>query len=325
MLPLMLGVVTLAGSSPYAAAAAVASANAVVQDLNFGRADDALQRLSAMLNQNPNDAQAHNLRCRVYYAEEQWDSAIADCEAAVKLQPGNSNFHLWLGRAYGLKAQHVSIMSGYKLAHKVAAEFQKAVQLDPHNAAALSDLGEFDTTAPGVAGGGTGHAVSVVEQLQGVDPAAALALEARIAEKHRDYAVAESDLKKAITESSDPAEAWMDLAGFYRKHHRIDDMIAAVHNGAALDSRHGPALVDGATDLSETGRELKVAIQWLQQYLASHAQSEEAPAFAVHAQLAKLLSQEGNSGAAQQELAAAHALASGYRIAPQSLSAKAGE
>jgi tetratricopeptide (TPR) repeat protein len=325
LLSIALGVVGLAGWSSSAWAAPVTSSSAVIQDLRFGRADDALQRLNAMLNQSPDDAQAHNLRCRVYYQEQQWDPAVADCEAAVKLQPDNSNFHLWLGRAYGLRAEHVSMMSGYKLAHKVAAEFQKAAQLDPRNAAALSDLGEFDTTAPRVAGGGSGHASSIVPQLQAVSPAAALQLEARIAENRKDYAAAESDLKKAITVSPDPAQAWMDLGSFYRKHGRMDDMIAAVHNGAAVDPQHGPALVDGAMNLSQAGREPATAIRWLQQYIASGAQSEDTPAFAVHAELAKLLAQQGEEQAAQQQIAAAHALASGYRISPQNLSARAGQ
>jgi len=320
LLPLVLSLCSL----PIRAAAPVPG-NPVVQDLNFGRADDALQRLNATLAQSPSDAQAHNYRCRVYYQEQQWDPAIADCEAAVRLEPGNSNYHLWLGRAYGLKAQHVSMMSGYKLAHKVAAEFQQAVQLDPRNAAALEDLGEFDTKAPGVAGGGVGHASNLVAQLQALDPAAALQLEAQIAENHKDYKSAEADLRTALTQSADPAAAWMELASFYRSRGRMDDMVAAVHNGAALDTRHTAALVDGADDLAAAGREPQVAVQYLQEYLASHAQSEDAPAFTVHAQLAKLLSEQGNGGAAEQQIAAAHALASGYRIAPQNLSAKVGQ
>jgi predicted Zn-dependent protease len=91
-------------------------ATSVRQDLDFGRADSALQRLGTVLSQNPSDAEAHNLRCRVFYQEEQWDAAIADCGAAVQQAPGESNFHLWLGRAYGQKAAHASLMSAYALA-----------------------------------------------------------------------------------------------------------------------------------------------------------------------------------------------------------------
>lgn len=287
--------------------------NPVQRDLNLGRADAALQQLNAELAQNPSDAEAYNLRCRVYYEEQLWDQAIADCEASVRLNPGDSNYHLWLGRAYGQKAGTVSLMQGYKLARKVAAEFAEAVQLDPRNGAALSDLGEFDVSAPAVAGGGLKRAQAVVQTLQQVDPAAALELQGRIAEDGKDYAAAEADFRGAIARSSDPAQAWMDLASFYRRRGEVGPMVAAAENGAALDKRHGPALVDGATDLAATNQQPQTAIRWLTDYLSSQAQSEDAPAFAVRAELAGLLEKQGDAQAAQQQLAVAHALASGYR------------
>lgn len=291
-----------------------ASAASPHQDLDFGRADSALQSLNAILAQNPNDPDARNLRCRVYYQEEEWDRAIGDCEAAVRAAGSNSNFHLWLGRAYGQKAAHASIVSGYPLARKVHAEFEQAIQLDPKNAEALADLGEFDVRAPSVVGGGVGKAEGILQQLATLNPAAALTLEARIAESKKDYAAAETDLREAIRNASNAANAWMDLASFYRRRGRLDEMVTAARTGAGLDPKHGPALVDGATNLALADREPQTAIHWLQQYLNSSAQSEIAPSFVVRAQLALLLQKQGDAEAAQQQLAVVHALASGYRV-----------
>ncbi|HEX4064825.1 MAG TPA: tetratricopeptide repeat protein [Acidobacteriaceae bacterium] len=300
------------------------AAKTVLQNLNLGRADEALQSLNSALALNPNDAQARNLRCRVYYEESEWDKAVADCEAAVALDPSDSNDHLWLGRAYGQKASHVSPLAGYKLAHKVRDEFEKAVRLDPQNTAALADLGEFDVRAPGVAGGSLTRAQDLVSRLQPLDPAEALLLQARIDEAKRDNSAAESTLKSAIVASSHPADAWMDLAAFYLHHKRIDDMIAAVNNGAAVDPHHGPALVDGANDLILAHRDLQTAVQWLEEYLSAQAQSELAPSFVVRAELANLLEEQGDQQAAQQEFSAVHSLASGYRVPSLNASAKAG-
>jgi tetratricopeptide (TPR) repeat protein len=293
---------------------AQSAADPVREDLRFGRADSALQALSAALSRNANDPEAHNLRCRVYYQEEQWDEAVSDCEAAVNLAQNNSNFHLWLGRAYGQRAAHSSLISAYQFARKTHTEFEQAVQLDAHNAAALADLGEYDVAAPTMLGGGLMNAEQVAVQLAAVSPAAALNLGARIAESKKEYPAAEVDLKRAIARSTYPAEAWMDLAAFYRRRGRIDEMVAAAHSGAALDKGHGSALVDGASNLSAAGREPETAILWLRQYLKSSSQSELAPAFVVGAQLAELLQQQGDEAAAEQERAAVHALASGYRI-----------
>ncbi len=72
--------------------------------LAAGRVDDAISTLRGELSQTPNDAQAHNLLCRAYFAVEDWDRAATACEKAVELAPNNSNYHLWLGRTYGEKA-----------------------------------------------------------------------------------------------------------------------------------------------------------------------------------------------------------------------------
>lgn len=301
-----------------------AVAKTAVQDLNLGRADEALQSLNAALAQNSNDAQAHNLRCRVYYEESEWDKAISDCEAAVALAPNDSNDSLWLGRAYGQKAAHISPLSAYKLAHRVHDAFEKAVQLDPRNTAALADLGEFEVAAPGVVGGSLSRAQGLVAQLQPLDAAGALLLQSRIDEGKKDYAGAESALKSAIVASSHPADAWMDLAAFYLRRKRIDEMVAATKNGAALDTAHGPALVEGANNLILAHRDPQTAIQWLQAYLNAHAQSEMAPSFVARAELANLLQDQGQQQQAQQQLAAVHALASAYRVPALNVSAKAG-
>ena len=66
----------------------------------------------------------------------------------------------------------------------------------------------------------------VAQQLEAFAPDRAHYLRARIAEGQKDYARAEEEYKAAIEHSKDPADAWMDLASFYRKRQRWDDMIA---------------------------------------------------------------------------------------------------
>ena len=105
--------------------------------------NNAISRLSSSLATDPGDAEAHNLLCRVYYQEERWDNAIHECAAAVQLAPMDSGYHLWLGRAYGEKADSIHSIKAYGLAKKVRSEFEQAVHLESGNVAALSDLGDF--------------------------------------------------------------------------------------------------------------------------------------------------------------------------------------
>ena len=288
-------------------------------DLTMGRADDAISRLHLLLSANPENAEAHNLLCRVYYQEEQWDDAIGECETAVKLAPLDSEYHLWLGRAYGEKARNIHSIKAYELAKKVRSEFARAVELDSGNADALSDLGEFYAAAPGIVGGDKRKAQDMARALEKHEPAQAYQLQGFLAEKNRNYALAEFEYKAAVEASSQPAEAWMDLAAFYSRRRKRKQMLQAVRAGIDADRKaakpHGPALVDGAALLSRNNEEPQLAIQLLRLYLASPNQSADSPAFQVDVQLSRLLEQQGDLAGARQQFEAAAALAREYHPA----------
>jgi tetratricopeptide (TPR) repeat protein len=288
----------------------------VSADLTVGRADDAISRLSSSLTANPADAEAHNLLCRVYYQEERWDEAIHECETAVRLMSQESEYHLWLGRAYGEKADKIHSIKAYGLAKKVRDEFERAVQLDGANVDALSDLGEFYTAAPGIVGGGKKKAQDVAQTLERYGPAQAHQLKGRLAEKDKNLTLAETEFKAAVDASNQSADAWMALASFYSRHRQSDQMLEALHVGIDADAKaakpHGAALVDGASLLTRNNQEPQLAIQLLRLYLASPNKSADTPAFQVHAQLSRLLEQQGDHEGAQQQIAAAAALAREY-------------
>jgi tetratricopeptide (TPR) repeat protein len=289
----------------------------VATDLALGKADDAIARLNSSLSVNPGDDEAHNLLCRVYYQERRWDDAIRECETAVHLAPMSSDYHLWLGRAYGEKADSIHSIKAFGLAKKVGSEFERAVQLDNGNVDALSDLGEFYTAAPGIVGGGKKKAQNLVPLLEQQEPAQAHELRGRLAEKDKNYPDAETEFKAAVEASRQTADAWMTLASFYARRQQWDQMLQALHAGIDADAKaakpHGPALVDGAAILSHNQREPELAIQLLQQYLASDNKSADSPAFEVHTQLSRLLDQQGDHAGAQEQVEAANALAHEYR------------
>jgi tetratricopeptide (TPR) repeat protein len=289
-------------------------------DLMVGRADDAISRLNSSLAANPGDAEAHSLLCRVYYQEERWDDAIHECETAVKLMPQDSGYHLWLGRAYGEKADEIHSIKAYGLAKKVRAEFERAVQLDGGNVDALSDLGEFYTAAPEIVGGGKKKAQGVAQALEQYDQVEAHQLKGRLAEKDKNYTLAETEFKAAVEASKQPAGAWMELASFYSRRRQWDQMLEALHAGIDADAKsatpHGPALVSGAVILSRSNQEPQLAIQLLRLYLASPNKSADSPAFQVDAQLSRLLEQQGDHEGAKQQIEAAAALAREYHPAP---------
>ncbi|HUN82799.1 MAG TPA: hypothetical protein VMU48_00400 [Terracidiphilus sp.] len=290
---------------------ALAQANAALQ---AGEADTALNLLASL----PQSAETYNLRCRVFFTLQEWDSAANDCQQAVTLDGRNSDFHMWLGRALGEKADRASFLTAYSLAKRVRGEFETAVQLNPRNPEALADLGEFYYNAPSIVGGGTDKAQAVAAQLDKVDPARAHELRARIASQMKDYGTAEREFKTAVEVSQHPAFQWMSLASFYRHRQQWNDMESAVQNGyraAQRDRRAGVALFNGASVLSQAGRDPEFAAKMLHEYLDGQSRTEEAPAFVAYTRLARLHAQIGDMDGARRERAEAIALAREYQPA----------
>jgi tetratricopeptide (TPR) repeat protein len=290
-------------------------ANALLQQ---GRADDAAASLHELLSEQPGDAVAHQLLCRVDYSQQIADDAIRECERAVALDPSSSDNELWLGRAYGYKAAHANPISALSLAIKVRTAFERAVQLDPENVSAMSDLGQFYVEAPSLIGGGLDKAQALAARMMPHFPSQAHRLLALIAEKKNDEAGAESEFLLAVAAARTP-EAFIDLGYFYQRHKQSARMIDALQSGIAADRRKGPSLVDAASILTEAHTSPELAESLLRTYLASPAKTDEAPAFKVHVQLGDLLARRGDSDGAHREYASALTLASNYAPARKAM------
>lgn len=286
--------------------------------LQAGEADKALDLLRPLTQSGPNQAAAYNLECRVWLNLEQWDRAASACEKAVSLDSQNSAYHMWLGRALGEKAGKASFLSAYSLGKRVREEFETSVRLNPRNAEALADLGEFYYSAPSVVGGGTGKAEGVAAQLDSLDTARAHELRGRIAEEHKDYGTAEREFKQAIAVAAHPAFQWATMASFLRRRERWAEMDTAIHNcitAAERDKHAGVAVYDAASILIKTNREPALAAKMVESYLASPLKTEEAPAFAAHVRLGRLKEQIGDPEGAKRERGLALALAHEYKPA----------
>jgi tetratricopeptide (TPR) repeat protein len=286
----------------------VTQANALLQQ---GRVDEANVSLREIIAAQPGDAQAHQLLCRIYYAQDMADNAIHECQLAASSDPASSDNQMWLGRAYGFKASHANPLSALSLAVKVRVAFERAVQLDPENIHAMNDLGEFYVEAPGLIGGGLDKAQALAARMQPHFPSQAHRLLALIAEKKKEDAIAEAEFSNAVAAGKTP-EAYIDLGHFYERHHQPDKMIDALQSGIAIDRRKGPSLVDAASVLTDANRSPELAETLLRAYLSSAAKTDDAPAFKVHIQLGDLLAHQGDPAAAHREYAAALALASNY-------------
>lgn len=289
--------------------------------LRGGRADQALQVLNSQIQQNPNDARAYNLRSRVYFQLEHWDDSIRANEKAVALAPQESEYHQWLARSYGKKAEAAGAMTALNLVRKVKAEFEKAVAVDASgkNLSVRADLAEFYIEAPAVMGGDKTKAKQLTDFITAQDPALADYLLARLEEKENIRGQAELGYKKAIQDSGNLARYWVSLASFYRRTGRLDDMEAAITKSLAAHRSDSISLFDAASVLVTAGRNYPGAVRMFREYLSLDDPAEDGPVFQAHYFLGFLFEKQGALKEAAAEYRAALALAGEYRPAQEGL------
>ncbi len=161
--------------------------------------------------------QRHMQAGQPLHEQGKYDEAIKEFRAAIKLQPNNSMAHLWLARALGRKTEKANPLRQAFMVSGVREEFEKAVQLDPRNVEARSDLLEFYLDAPGAFGGGIDKARQQAVAIAQLDPAEGHNASARVAEKEKRYDVAEREYRAAVEAKPDSPGYRRDLEKFLQK------------------------------------------------------------------------------------------------------------
>jgi tetratricopeptide (TPR) repeat protein len=285
--------------------------------LAAGHADEVIQVLEQQVHHSTSDAESYNLLCRAYFMIEEWDRGIPACERARNLDPQNSLYQLWLGRIYGEKADRAGFLSAAGLVKKVRVSFERAVELDPKNLEARTDLAEFYLEAPGVVGGGKDKARAQADALMAFNPAIAHWVLARIAGREKNAAVAEREHRAYIAESRSGARAWFEFALFLFHANRLDEMEQALRTMESSPVDRRDSFLDGASLLLRAGRDYSMAIRLCRRYLESPV--EEGPAFKAHDDLGQLIEKQGDRQGAAAEFRAALSLSHSYTRALEDL------
>ena len=297
------------------AVAATASANDL---LVSGRIDDALKVLNTRVQAQPNDAEAIHMLSRAYFHLKKWDQAISYGEKATQLAPNNSDYFMWLGRAYGEKADASGVFTAAGLAGKIRKSFERAIQIDPNNVAARTDLAEYYLEAPGFMGGGTDKALQQAQIIAQKEPARAHWVNARVAQKKKDWGTAEREFQESV-KAEPSADFYIQLAAFYRDRNRWNEMDNAIAKAVAANKKKTSDFYDAASVLYESNRNLDLAADLVRRYLATNATNEEAPSFEAHYLLGEILEKKGDKSGAAKEYQTALQLASGYDPAKEAL------
>ena len=236
------------------------------------------QKSLQVLNAIPvKDADVHELMGLNHYMLGDFKKASEALEKAHNAQPSNSEYALWLGRAYGRRAETSSPFTAPGLASKARQYLEIAVRLNPRNAEALNDLFEYYLEAPGFLGGGLDKAQQLAGQMAQVDPSEGYWAMYKLAAEHKDYSRAEQQLRRAIEVAPRQIGKFIELARFLAKQGRYQEADQSFDQAEQI-APNAPRLLFARADLYiKTGRNLDAAQALLERYLNATLTPDDPP------------------------------------------------
>jgi Flp pilus assembly protein TadD len=232
----------------------------------------------------PGDA-GYALMGKNYFMLGDYRKAVQFFEKALALSPRSSDYELWLGRAYGKRAESGSWIAAPGNASKARQHFENAAALDPHNAEALNDLFDYYLNAPGILGGGLDKAEMAARQIATTRPAEYHFELAQIAEHRKQYAEAETHLREAMELAPSQVGRVLDLARYLAKRGRVAESDALFVRASALGPGNPRVAFARAKTYVEQRRNLELAQKLLRHYLESSLTPDDPPKSAAQALL----------------------------------------
>ncbi|HYR43118.1 MAG TPA: tetratricopeptide repeat protein [Terriglobia bacterium] len=194
------------------AAVLVGPVEAAQSDFEAGRYDDAIKALLAVHQMAPEDPAVNYWLSRSYYEENNYELAVAYGQQAVKIASQNAEYHRWLGRAYGAKAEQ---SHSFFLARKVKKAFEAAVSLAPLNIAARRDLMQYLVEAPWLVGGDKEKAKEQIASIAELDPIQGRLARAAFLSMEQKWREAEVEYLTALDQHPDTIESYIETADFF--------------------------------------------------------------------------------------------------------------
>jgi len=266
----------------FAGMAVLLFATATLQATDLSKAEDRYRHTDfeaslALLDKHSVDASTNFLVARNYFMLGDFKKAADYLQNAVEAQPNNSEYRDWLGRAYGKRAETANPLMAPGLASKARDAFEKAVELDPKNADALSDLFDYYLEAPGFLGGGFDKAMVIAERTSKLDPAQGYFEKSKLAQKRREFQSAEDHLRQAIGAAPHSVGHLLALGRFLANQGRNKESDAVFLEAQTKHPNAPQVLFAWASVLVKQKRDLGQAKTMLEQYMQASITPDDPP------------------------------------------------
>lgn len=247
------------------------------QAAEFYQRTEYLDSLRLLGQMGKSGADVELLTGKNYFMLGDYKRATESFEKAVALSPRNSDYELWLGRAWGRRAETSGWLSAPSHASKARQCFERAVALDPRNREAKNDLFDFYLNAPGFLGGGVDKAEAIAKSIATERPPESEFEQAQVADRRKDHTAAEAHLRRAMELAPNEPGRVVDLARYLAKHGRFaesDKLFERAH--AMAPGLPRVAFAEARVDI-ENRRNLERARELLQQYVGASLTPDDPP------------------------------------------------
>jgi tetratricopeptide (TPR) repeat protein len=233
------------------------------------------------------DSDALQLMGQDYFMLGEYKRATEELDQALALGNPGAPLYMWLGRAYGRRAETSGPFKASGYASHARKMFEKAVELDASNKAAVGDLFDYYMAAPGFLGGGLNKAEALAQKVSSLDPAEGYYLKAQISDKRKEYDAAEQSLRRALDLAPKRVERVLDLARYLARRGRTKESDTLFDQATSMAPENPQVLFDRAQTYIEERRNLADARVLLQKYLRLPLTPDDPPVETAQALLAK--------------------------------------
>lgn len=284
-----------------------------------GRYREAKTVLEPAFKTNGRDAAAAFYLGRIALEEKRTDRAAEYFEAATKLDPKNSTYFLWLGRAYGREAQNASVLRQPGLAKRTRAAWERAIELDPENLDARSDLIQYYVQAPGLLGGSIQKALDQAEEIRKRNALRGYLELGALYEREKKLADAEKAYLGAAKEKSERHVGEYRLGVFYQNTGAFDKAFELFESMIAANPSETGALFQIGKTGAMSGQRLERATEALDAYLQTTPGRNDPSLAAAHWRLGMVHEKRQDRQRAKSEYESALRLDPTFKPATESL------
>ncbi len=262
---------------------AVSAGSALAKTPAWERAHELYQRTEysqalSVLDGIPNqDVDTLQLIGQCYFMQGEYKQAGEAFEKALALAPRSSELHRLLGNVYGRRAETGSMLTAPGNAKKARQYFEQAVELDPYNREAASNLFEYYLEAPSFLGGGIEKAQTLAKRIATLDMPAGHHALAQLEGKQKRYDAAEQQLRSTVALAPRQVGPLIDLAKFLSDRGRVKESDEKFEEAAHMAPNSPEVMFARAETYIQQKRNLADARQLLQRYLASPLTPDDPP------------------------------------------------